>query len=98
MTRVVNLRREDHDVYIGRPSLWANPFSTKPSKYDVVKCASVEEAVERYREYIVDRLYQESSLRQELRKLKGKRLGCFCAPRLCHGDVLKEIIEKMFPD
>jgi hypothetical protein len=25
--------------------------------------------------------------------LKGKRLGCFCKPLACHGDVIKEYIE-----
>jgi len=30
-----------------------------------------------------------------LHELKGKRLGCFCKPKLCHGDVLVELINDM---
>jgi hypothetical protein len=29
----------------------------------------------------------------KLMKLKGKRLGCFCAPLACHGDVIKQYID-----
>ena len=25
-TRVVNCRKDSYDIYIGRPSLWGNPF------------------------------------------------------------------------
>jgi hypothetical protein len=27
------------------------------------------------------------------RELKGKRLGCYCAPKPCHGDVLARVAE-----
>ena len=29
-----------------------------------------------------------------LDELKDKRLGCFCKPKSCHGDILIELIEK----
>jgi len=28
-----------------------------------------------------------------LPELKGKRLGCWCAPLPCHGDILRELCE-----
>ena len=31
----------------------------------------------------------------KLSELKGKRLGCWCKPAPCHGDVLVELIEEM---
>ena len=30
----------------------------------------------------------------ELAELKGKRLGCFCHPQPCHGDVLAELADR----
>lgn len=30
--------------------------------------------------------------REELRKLAGKRLGCWCHPKTCHGDVLVRLL------
>jgi hypothetical protein len=31
----------------------------------------------------------------DLNELLGKRLGCFCAPRKCHGDILLKAIKNM---
>lgn len=92
-TIVVNIRNEQYDVYIGRPgkgmvSIWGNPFPVKKYGHDV--------CIDMYRDYIIDRLINEPELLIELEKLKGKRLGCFCKPKSCHGDVLVEIIETLF--
>lgn len=79
--RVVHCKREKYDVYIGRPGKWGNPF-TLPS--------------EAYREHVL-KLYRDwIGLHPELieaakRELRGKVLGCWCAPKACHGDVLMEI-------
>jgi hypothetical protein len=48
-----------------------------------------EEAVEKYREWIPT----QPQLLAQLWILKGKRLGCYCAPLPCHGDVLCELAE-----
>ena len=32
--------------------------------------------------------------RLPLDPLRGKRLGCYCAPAKCHGDVLVELLER----
>jgi hypothetical protein len=46
--------------------------------------------IERYRAWLRDRPWLISRARQEL---KGKRLGCYCAPKPCHGDVLARVAE-----
>jgi hypothetical protein len=28
-----------------------------------------------------------------LHELKGKKLGCWCKPQACHGDILTKLIE-----
>ena len=30
-----------------------------------------------------------------LHELKGKRLGCYCKPAACHGDVLVELVKEL---
>jgi len=33
-----------------------------------------------------------------LPELIGKRLGCYCKPLLCHGDVLAKLLQEVFLD
>ncbi len=88
-TRVVNVKSSTCDVYIGRASRgtrhskWANPFKIGPD-------CTREQAIARYEKHL--RLHPE--LMAALPELKGKRLGCWCAPLACHGDILVKLIEK----
>jgi hypothetical protein len=79
-TQVVHFKRELYDVYIGRPGKWGNPFWQ----------GTREENVAAYREYILGR----PELLADLGELRGKTLGCWCAPKACHGDVLVELLER----
>lgn len=88
VTRVVNLRDEECDVRIDRGTPWGNPFSHLPVSAAKWKVATREEAIEKYREYIKTR----PDLLARLGELKGKRLGCWCKPKACHGDVLLELL------
>lgn len=76
-TRVVHCRREQYDVYIGRPGPWGNPYVIGPDG----DRAQVIAAFERY-------LLGSPELLARLPELRGKILGCWCAPDSCHGDVL----------
>lgn len=90
-TSVVNLKHSDYDVYIGRGSKWGNPYTSKESKIAKFKVKTREEAIAKYKEYI---LYGEGNhLLKELHELKGKKLGCFCKPLKCHGDILVELLD-----
>lgn len=77
------MREDGYEVYIGRPSKWGNPFV-------IGKDGSREEVMAKYREYILTR----KDLLDSLHELEGKRLGCFCAPLSCHGDVLIELVSQ----
>jgi hypothetical protein len=83
---VVNLRTGlPFDVYIGRPSIWANPFSHRPSSYPgVIRVATRMEAIERHAEWIMT----QHHLLDRLPELCGKVLGCWCSPLKCHGHTL----------
>lgn len=90
MTKVVHCKRDAYDVYIGRPSKWGNPYSHKPGTKAEIQVATREEAISKYREWILSR----PELLAALHELRGKVLGCWCKPAACHGDVLAELADK----
>ncbi len=84
MTRVVNLRRERYDVYIGRAGkgqdgYFGNPFTVREHGH---------KALDLYRDYFLRRLETDGGFRARVLALRGKTLGCFCKPGPCHGDVI----------
>ncbi len=83
-SRVVHNKRESFDVYIGRPTKWGNPFSHKDGTLAEFKVASRDEAVDAYAAWVKT----QPELLAALPELRGKVLGCWCAPQRCHGDVL----------
>lgn len=97
-TTVHNLRFEAYDAYIGRPGysqdgyygnpitrgnqcLVCNEIHTKPG--DTIDC---------FRTYFFLRIAEDEEFRARVDSLRGKRLGCFCKPRPCHGDVIAEYL------
>ena len=66
-------------------SIWANPFK-------IEKGQTRQDVIEKYRVYILDKIAKDPTLLTELKKLKGKKLGCWCKPDGCHGDVLMELL------
>jgi hypothetical protein len=94
---VVHCKRAAYDVYIGRgrdprtgePGEWGNPFSHRPSRVPgVIVVGSVEEAIARYPSHLWEQLRTGRLSLERLAALDGKRLGCWCAPGPCHGEVL----------
>lgn len=83
MTNVVHCKRSSHDVYIGRPSKWGNPFQ-------IGNDGTRKQVVEKYRNWI----QTQPDLLNALPELKDKTLGCWCSPELCHGNVLAELCDK----
>lgn len=80
LPRVVHCKKEKYDIYIGRPGKWGNPFVMGEN-------ATREEVIDMYRDWI----NKQPELLASLPDLKGKVLGCWCAPLPCHGDVLLEL-------
>lgn len=80
-SKVVHCKRNPYDVYIGRPGPFGNPF-------EIGKDGNREEVVEKYAEWVLTQPELLAKIRSEL---KGKVLGCWCAPKLCHGDIIAEL-------
>lgn len=85
---VVHCKKQTYDVYIGRPSEWGNPFTHKDNTIAKYKVKDRDEAVNKYREWL---MAQPELVNKAKRELKGKILGCWCSPQACHGDVLAEV-------
>jgi Domain of unknown function (DUF4326) len=81
-TIVVHCKKAAFDIYIGRPSKFGNPFK-------IGRDGNRAQVIEKYRAWISS----QSELLAEVKKLKGKRLGYWCKPQACHGDVLAEIAD-----
>lgn len=75
---VVHCKKSTYDVYIGRPSIWGNPFV-------IGKDGTRDQVIDKYEQYLLS----NEKLMSQIHKLKGKILGCFCRPAFkCHGDIL----------
>jgi hypothetical protein len=96
-TTVVNIAaREDFDVYIGRASprygLRASPYAN-PFKIGID--GDRHRVIEMYREWIDQGTDDRTTyIREHVHELKGKRLGCWCFPGACHGQVLAELADR----
>jgi hypothetical protein len=90
---VVNVRTVTDDIqnhmYIGRPVLsqhlpgskWANPFKLSHG-------AEPGSTLKNFESYLKNR----SDLLSALHELEGKSLMCWCAPKPCHGHVLRRLV------
>ena len=86
-TKVVNkYKYKGEYVYIGRGSPFGNPFV-------IGKDGTREEVLEKYRVYFYERIARDSKFKMMVLSLRGKTLGCFCKPKLCHGDIIKEYLD-----
>lgn len=100
MTKVVNIRHEDYDIYIGRGndpktgrgSKWGCPYTIIKDRPTLAKeiVNTKEEALSKYKEYVL----ASPELMANLDELDGKVLGCFCKPEPCHGDVLLSLLSQ----
>lgn len=94
--KVVHCKIEKFDIYIGRPSIYGNPYSHKKGTTALFKTETAEEAVSKFKEYLLN----NKNLMSKILDLDNKVLGCWCktlknpnAP--CHGDAILEVIEEI---
>ncbi len=97
ITRVINIKDEtqyqvikstqDYE-YIGRGSYWGNPHSM----YE--KGESREEVIRKFK-YDFDYDNFPNKEKSKVHQLAGKKLGCFCKPQACHGDVLANYLNSL---
>ncbi len=93
-TTVVNKYKSSYDVDISRATKWGNIFSHQQNTKAKYTVSSREEAISKYKTWILG----QPDLLYDLHELKGKRLGCTCKPKSCHGDVLAELANNLTND
>jgi hypothetical protein len=95
-TTVVNIKKQKCEVYIGRPSIFGNPYS-------IGQHGTRAEVIEKFKRYFYDRLKTDEEFYNAILKLKGKKLGCFCVKfpidyiredKECHGEIILEYLER----
>lgn len=94
ITRVINIKKDiqyqstestSKYEYIGRGSYWGNPYSMFEEGDDR------KEVIRKYKyDFNFEKFPNKD--KAEVYKLAGKRLGCFCSPQTCHGDVLADYL------
>ncbi len=86
-TTVINIRTDSYDVDISRSSgsPFGNPFiiGVDGDRDSVIKKYEIN-------------IRRRPDLLAQLVQLRGKRLGCYCKPLACHGDVLVKLIEEYY--
>ncbi len=100
-TSVVRLRGRDYDralregraVFVARPSHWGNPFRVRPGRDRL-------QAVHLYWRWLAGdptlahiEPRRRAWILANVHRLRGQALGCWCAPELCHGDILALLAE-----
>ncbi len=83
-TKVVNLKHNFFDVYIGRPTIFGNPFKGKDR----------DSVCDKYEEYFHERIKNDPFFKEKVLRLVGKVLGCYCKPKRCHGDIIVTYLEE----
>lgn len=87
MSKVVNMNRHKYDVYIGRGSIFGNP-------YEVGVDGDRDEVLDKYTKWF-NFLLRDPLFVTELKNLQGKTLGCFCKPDKCHGDIIVKYLDEL---
>ena len=83
---VVNRRKENFDVYIGRGSPFGNP-------YKITEHQDRIDVIEKYRKWFYNQIKDDAHFKLSVLFLRGKKLGCYCKPKPCHGDVIVEYLD-----
>jgi hypothetical protein len=81
-TKVVNKQHEPYDIFIGRGSIFGNPF-------EIGIDGDREQVIKRYQHWF-NMLTRDEAFVDQVLRLEGKTLGCFCVPQPCHGEVIVE--------
>ena len=85
-TKIVNVKKEKFDVYVGRPSVFGNPYTLGID-------GNRETVIKYYKEYFYEKIKSNAIFKAKVEELKGKILGCFCKPLACHGDIIVKYLE-----
>lgn len=94
---VINITNYDGTdyIYIGRGHgcKYGNPFTSKKSRL-AEYVGSKQEALRRFREYLDENPHLVDDLIKDLKENVVHKLGCWCSPSPCHGEIFIEKINE----
>ena len=105
MIKVIHKKDSDkyeNVIYVGRGSELGNPYTSLQGRETLAEFVvdSRRESIAMFKEYLLDCINKKdekvcNSLNHiYILALKSEvYLSCYCKPKSCHGDVIKEIIE-----
>ena len=95
MIKLINIKNytEDDYIYIGRPSEFGNPYSHSDKSQAKYVTETRNEAIEMYRKHLEENPDIIDKLIKELTESDYDKIGCWCSPKKCHGEILIEAIE-----
>lgn len=85
-TTVANIRTGKYDVYIGRAGKGKSGYFGSPFRLEAFETR--QDCLLEYEEWFYARIKSDPEFYRRVKALRGKVLGCFCAPLSCHGDVI----------
>ncbi|MBC7475329.1 MAG: DUF4326 domain-containing protein [Candidatus Sericytochromatia bacterium] len=86
----------EDSVYIGRSNRNFNLLGSKFANPFPMKDQSEEERIRvitEYKDWLWKQISENNITKDELLGLTGKKLVCYCSPKLCHGDIVKATVE-----
>lgn len=89
---VVNVYRDEFDVYIGRKHPTFGKGSKFANPYHIGVDGPRKIVLRKYKRWLWDQIRAGEITVAELRALDGLRLGCFGKPEDCHGDILLDAV------
>jgi len=109
-TTVVNIANDSCDVYIGRgieirTHMLTNGINPGEegwlgNSHPIGWCEICKEnhirveCIDKFKQDFYKKISSDLVFRESVLALKGKRLGCYCKPKACHGDIIKNWIEQ----
>ena len=93
---VVHTKRDPDSIYIGRGSALGNPFKMYTEELRDSVCDQYDEFFSSQLEAKDPEFMHELEFLVESAFVNGYvKLGCFCAPRRCHGDTVKRFLNSV---
>lgn len=102
-TNIEDYTNKKNNFYIGRPSILGNPFTHDGKRSNLAKLSfrTREEALEAYKMYFYEMMEGDDDFKNAFNEIyeayksgEDVYLQCFCKPLKCHGDFLKEEMQK----
>lgn len=106
VTSVVNIHKKERcDIYIGRQKdTWmhfGNPYSLGKSSITSLSRPDRYTCLVAFHDWVTGKAdthiepERRAWIMENLPSLKGKSLGCFCHPLVCHGDVYRVLLNEI---